>query len=71
MSQHFVAATRSERGRRLAQVWAKVDEIEMPPEATLEETWEMANWLYDRVIEGELARDHADTIQSVLEASHF
>ena len=71
MSQHFVAATRRERGRRLAQVWAKVDEIEMPPEATLEETWEMARWLYDRVVEGELERDHADTIQSVLEASHF
>ena len=74
MPQYVTAVNWSQCGRRLAQVWIigghKVDEIEMPPGATLDETWQMAEWLYDRIIEKELARDHHDTIQSVVAASY-
>ena len=74
MPQYITAISWNERDRRVAQVWLlgghKVAELEMPPHASRTETWNTAVWLYDRVVEQDLARDHRETIQAVLADSH-
>jgi hypothetical protein len=72
--QHITAISWNERNRRVAQVWIlgghKVAEVEMPPHTSRRETWNTAVWLYNRVVEQELAKDHRDTIDSIRAASY-
>ena len=72
--QYITAVSWNERDRRVAQVWLlgghKVAEVEMPPHASQRETWNTAVWLYDRVIEQDLAKDHRETIESIRAASY-
>ena len=72
--QYITAISWNERNRRVAQVWIlgghKVAELEMPADATASDTWNTAVWLYDRVVEQDLAKDHHDTIESIRAASH-
>ena len=74
MTKYVTAVGRGSRGRLLAQVWVvggrKVDEIEMPPRATLDEAWKTAERLYDYIIQAELARDQRETQRSVIAASY-
>ena len=74
MPQYITAIAWNEHNRRVAQVWLvgghKVTEVEMPPQASQDETWDTAVWLYDQIVEQELARDHRDTVQTVLAASY-
>ena len=70
MNPHMTIVGQNERGRYVAQVWVRVDEVELPPEATPQDAEEMASWLRERTIEAEDAHDHHDTIQSVLAASY-
>ena len=74
MPQYITATSWNERNRRVAQVWIlgghKVAEVEMPEHASRRDTWNTAVWLYDRVVEQDLARDHHDTIESVRAASY-
>ena len=74
MPQYITAISWNDRDRRVAQVWIlgghKVAELEMPPHASRNETWDTAVWLYDRVLEQDLAHDHRDTMQSVRAASY-
>ena len=70
MNPHMLIIGQNERGRYVAQVWVRVGEVELPPEATPQEAEEMAAWLRERTIEAEDAQDHQDTVQSVLAASY-
>jgi hypothetical protein len=74
MNEYITDISWNARNRRVAQVWMlgghKVAELEMPQDASASETWDTAVWLYDRVVEQELARDHNDTIQSIRASSY-
>ena len=70
MNPHMTIVGQNARGRYVAQVWVRVDQIELPPNSTQEDAEEMAAWLYERTLEAADAQDHHDTIQSVLAASY-
>ena len=75
MTQYITDVQFVERTRCLvAQVWilggTQVAAVKMAPDASHSEAWDMAAWLYDKIVEQDLARDHVDTNQSVLAASY-
>ncbi len=75
MTQYITDVQFVERHRCLmAQVFVlggtQVAAVKMPPDASHSEAWDMASWLYDRLVEQDLARDHVETNQAVLAAAY-